>query len=197
MKNIRNASIFKLAASRKKMKNLSNYIQSLNFEYAISYSGLRGEKFRNLEIEKKEDIKKIEKRIESARFMQKPKLSKNIEDLKREINLYNSRVINKNGELHQSSEIVYKFQKDDKELKSIFGILNSKFKEQVAAACPPIFRDSIVFYSEKDKIVGILQMCFSCWRIKNENEEDLKVDYKIYPILKEKLIQIGHRIENE
>ena len=179
-----------------KMKNLSNYIQSLNFEYAISYSGLRGEKFLNLEVENKKEIKRIEKEIESARFMQKPKLNAKIEDLKSEINLSNSRVINKKGDFHKSTEVVYKFEKDDKEIKSIFKILTSKFEEQVVAACAPILRDSIAFYSKQDEIVGILQMCFTCWSIKNEKEEYFEVDHKIFPILKDKLIQIGHPIEN-
>ncbi|MFK7799010.1 MAG: hypothetical protein AB8E82_16270 [Aureispira sp.] len=105
------------------MENLSNYIQSLNFEYAISYSGLRGEKFVNLEKENKEKIKKIEKEVESARFMQIPKLTKKIEALKAEINPYNSRVINKNGELHKSTKMIRKFEKDSEELKSVFKIL--------------------------------------------------------------------------
>ena len=50
---------------------------------------------------------------------------------------------------------------------------------------------------KEDKIVGILNMCFSCWWMKNENEEVLEVDHKIFPILKDKLIQIGHPIENQ
>jgi len=179
------------------MKNLSDYINSLNFEYAISYSGLRGKKFINLEIENKEEIIKMEKKIESARFMQKPKLNKKIEELKAEINPYNSRVINKKGELHKSAKIVHKFEKDSEEIKSIFKILKSKFDEQAFTMCPPALRDSIAFYSKENKIVGILQMCFSCFWMKNENEENLEVDHKIFPILKDKLIQIGHQIENE
>ncbi|MFK7799011.1 MAG: hypothetical protein AB8E82_16275 [Aureispira sp.] len=63
--------------------------------------------------------------------------------------------------------------------------------------CPPALRDSIAFYSKENKIVGILQMCFSCWWMKNENEEAFEVDHKIFPLLKEKLIQLGHQIENE
>lgn len=179
------------------MKTLSDYIESLNFEYAISYSGLRGERFINLEIVNNEKIKKIEKEIESARFLQKQKLNKKIEDLKAEINPYNSRVINKKGELHKSAKMVRKFEKDSEELKSILKILKSKFDKQVFAICPPALRDSIVFYSKEDEIVGILQMCFNCSWMKNEKEEDLDVDHKIFPILKNKLIQIGHQIENE
>lgn len=180
-----------------KKKKLSNYIENLNFEYAVSYSGLRGDRFKNLEVENKEKIQQIEKELESARFMQKSKLRKKIEVLSDETNLSRARVINKDGELHKSAKKVCKFEKEDKEIESIFRILTSKFEEQYFFMCAPIFRDSVVFYSKKNRIVGILQICFSCWYMKNENEEDLEVDHKIFPILKKKFIQIGHQIEDE
>lgn len=98
----------------------------MNFEYAISYSGLRGEKFLSLEIENKKEIERIEKEIESTRFMQKTRLKNRIEYLEAEINTYNSRIINKDGKLHKSTESVRKFEKSSEEIKSIFNILNLK-----------------------------------------------------------------------
>ena len=179
------------------MINLSEYIQSLNFEYAISYSGLRGERFSIPDVRNKEKIKGIEKEIESARFMEKSKLNKKIEELEQEINIYNSRIITNKGDLHKSTLRIHKFEKGDKEIKEIFEILNSKFEEQHFWMCPPIFRDAIVFYSKENEIKGILQMCFSCRWIKNEKEEDFEVDYKIFPRLMNQLIKLGHEIENE
>ena len=179
------------------MKNLSKYIKSLNFEYAISYSGLRGEKFIKLEEENKKKISRMEKEIELARFMEKPKLTKEIEDLEKEVNIYNSRIITKKGEFHQSTLQIHKFEKGNEEIKEIFEILNSKFEEQHFWMCPPIFRDAIVFYSKEEEIKGILQMCFSCSWIKNENEEDFEVDHKLFPRLMNYLIKLGHKIENE
>lgn len=72
------------------MKNISNYVTNLNFEYAVSYSGLRGEIFQDLEAKNKKEIKRIKKEIESARFKQIPKLNKEIKALEDEINIYNS-----------------------------------------------------------------------------------------------------------
>ena len=176
------------------MKNLSKYIKSLDFEYAISYSGLSGEKFIKLKKESKKKISRIEKEIESARFMEKPKLNKQIKDLEKEVNIYNSRIVTKRGEIHKSTSQIHKFEKDDKEIKEIFEILNSNLEEQYFSMCPPIFRDAIVFYSKEEEIKGILQMCFTCSRIKNENEEDFEVDHKIFPRLKNQLIKLGHKI---
>lgn len=179
------------------MKNLSKYIKRLNFEYAISYSGLRGENFINLEEETQKRIIIIEQEIESARFMDKPKLNKEIKDLEKEVDIYNSRIVTKKGEFHQSTSRIHKFEKGDKEINEIFEILNSKFEEQHFRMCPPIFRDAIVFYSKEDAINGILQLCFSCSWIKDENEEDFQVDHKIFPKLMNQLIKLGHKIEND
>lgn len=179
------------------MKNLIKYIKSLDFEYAISYSGLRGEKFTKLEEENKKKTNRLEKEIESSRLTEKSELTKEIEDLKKEVDIYNSRIITNKGISHKSTLQIHKFRKDDKEIHEIFEILNSKFEEQHFWMCPPIFRDAIVFYSEDGEIKGILQMCFSCSWIKNENEEDFQVDYKIFPRLMNLLIKLGHNIENE
>lgn len=179
------------------MIKLSNYIKSLNFDYAISYSGLRGEKFTILESKNTTEIKNIEKEIEGARFMERIKLNKKIETLNNEINIYNSRLINKNNEFHRSAEQIHKFERNDKKLLEIFNILSSKFDEQHVWMCPPIFRDAIAFYSKENEIKGILQMCFSCSWIKNEDEEDFEVDHKIFPKLMNQLIKLGHKIESE
>lgn len=179
------------------MTQLSNYIKSLNFEYAISYSGLRGEKFTILESENRKEIITIEKEIEVARFMERARLNKKIEKLKNELNVYNARIITKNKEFHRSVEQIHKFEKNDKEILKILNILSSKFDEQHVWMCPPIFRDAIVFYSKENEIVGILQICFSCNWIKNEDEEDFEVDHKIFPKLMNQLIKLGHKIENK
>lgn len=179
------------------MKNVSAYIQKLDFEYAISYSGLRGEKFIKLEEENRKKIASIKTEVESSRFMEKSKLTKMIKELEDEINIYTSRIITNENKVHKSTIRIHKFEKEDKELAELFEILNSEFNEQHFWMCPPIFRDAIVFYSKENEIKGILQMCFSCSWIKNENEEDFEVDHKIFQKLKNKLAKIGHQIENE
>ena len=61
------------------MKKLNEYVENLDFDYAISYSGLRGEKFKALEEINKAEIIKIKKEVFSARYMEKAKLKKQIE----------------------------------------------------------------------------------------------------------------------
>ena len=179
------------------MKNLSNYIQNLDFEYAISYSGLRGERFMKLNIENQEKIQQIEKKIESARYMPALKLRKKMKALSDEVDLTHSRVINQTGNLHKSAIEVHRFEKEDKEIKSILKVLKSKFREQCVTMCRPTFRDAIVFFSEKGNILGILQICFGCISIEDENQELFEVDHKIFPKLKKELIRLGHQIKDE
>ena len=178
------------------MKKLNEYVENLDFDYAISYSGLRGEKFKALEEINKAEIIKIKKEVFSARYMEKAKLKKQIEIIENEINVYNSRITNINGEFHKSCEAVHRFEKDDEDITAILEILNHKFKETVVALCVPIFRDSIVFYSKRNEINGVIQICFGCNYMRDENEATLEVDHKIYRMLKNKLIQLGHKIEN-
>ena len=179
------------------MKTLSKYIRNLNYDYAISYSGLRGELFDKLEQTNKEKIEILEEEIESARFMQKPKLNQRIKDLRREIDIYNSKIINSKGEIHKSTVQISKLKKGDRDLEDIFEPLFLEMTNPIATMCAPIFRDAVVFYSDTNEINGILQICFSCLSIKNENEDYFDVDYEMFQKLKDKLVQIGHPIENE
>jgi len=178
------------------MKNLSNYIQALNFEYVILFSGLRGDAFTKLEKKNYQKIREIEKEIETARYMQVPKLKKEIRVLSDELNLLNARILDKDGNIHQSASEIYRFEKRSKELKSILDILTSSFKEEFFAVCAPVFRDALVFYSKESNITGIVQICFSCYRMENENREQFKIDHRIFSKLKKEFKQVGHRIDD-
>ncbi|MEM8907865.1 MAG: hypothetical protein AAGD05_08475, partial [Bacteroidota bacterium] len=150
-----------------------------------------------LEEKNKLNIQAIEEKILSASFMRKATLKKQIESLRDEIDLYNSRVINQYGTLHPSAKAIRRFEKTDKTLEAIFNILHIKFSEQAFAMCPPVFRDALVFFSKNHQITGILQICFDCLWIQNEQEEDLEVDQSIFPLLQQQLQQMGHPIEED
>lgn len=59
------------------MIKLSTYITELNFEYAISYSGLRGKVFENLEAENNKRIKDINEPNQTPQHRHKPLPKKN------------------------------------------------------------------------------------------------------------------------
>jgi hypothetical protein len=179
------------------MKNLSIYITHLNFEYAISYSGLRAAEFEQLKKINTSKIKEITAEIKTSGWMKKSNLQAQIDHLAAEINIYDALIIDASGKQHPSTKLVHRFEKGDTQLNQILEILSLKFEEQDYWMCPPVFRDAIVFYTKEDKISGILQMCFSCAWMKNEKGEDLEVDNKIFTMLKHELTHLGHEIENE
>jgi len=93
------------------MQKLSNYIENLDFEYAITYSGLRGKAWEELKVENRSKVKQLEKDLEAARYMQKMKLGQEIEALLHEVDAYESRIIHANGSSHKSTQQVQRLEK--------------------------------------------------------------------------------------
>lgn len=178
------------------MKYIKEYIENIAFEYAITYSGFRGELFDSVKEENKAQIAKLQQEIETARFMPALKLKKQIDLLEQEINFYSARIANQEGSFHPSAQAIQKLVKGDEKLDLIFELFHIEATNLVAAACLPIFRDAIVFYSKDHQITGILHICFQCCVIRDENNNDLTVDIMTYEKLKELFIQLGHPIEN-
>lgn len=145
-----------------KLKNLSKYLENLEFDYTVTYSGLRGDRFKSLE---------------------------------QEINPYTARIVSREGDLLASAEAVRQLPAEDPDLNRILDILRSDFEDQLFFLCAQVFRDAIVFYSKEGKVKGILHICFSCNWIKDENDEDFEVDYKVFAQLKSEFIRLGHEIE--
>ncbi len=129
--------------------------------------------------------------------MERSKLQDEIEILQQATSLVNARLLNEKGELHPSTIAVHRFERNNIDTDRLLNILNIKYEDQSAWMCPPIFRDAIVFYSKDDHVVGILHVCFSCESIKNEKEEIMAADGKIFRFLKEELIRLGHNIEED
>jgi len=177
------------------MKNLIDYWKKIEFEYLKTYSGLRGETFEWLEKQINQKVIALKEELKTARFMQKSKINHQINSLLDEIDVYNSIIINEKGEFHQSTIEITRKEKPDEFVKKIDSILNLQPNREVASGCPPIFRDAIVFYSKKDEINGILQICFECATIKNEDEESLKTNEQTYSKLADLLKEVGHQIE--
>ena len=178
------------------MNDLKEYVTNLNYDYAETYSGLRGPMFQNIQLKIKEQILNEEKRIEKARFMEIQTISKGIVNLKSSIDLSKSRLVNSNGNKHESAELICNLKRHDLKLEQILESLSIKYKSHGAWMCAPVFRDSIVFYKE-NIIKGLINICFGCESIVNENGQCFLADSEIYPILKKQFIELGHKIGTE
>ena len=105
----------------------------------------------------------------------------NFED---KLNISLVRAVTKNGVIHKIAKSVYRFQNDGKEIEKIFTFLKQPYTQQYLWMCAPIYRDAIVFYSGEGNINGILNICFGCDSIKDENDEDFEVDFYYFPKIK-------------
>ncbi|MFK7971702.1 MAG: hypothetical protein AB8F95_15150 [Bacteroidia bacterium] len=178
------------------MKSLAQYIKKLPFEYAVSFSGLRGEPFFTLQKEISLQIEVLESEYDKARYMDKQGLRYRITKLKKEIDIFDARIITLDGTLHKSAQAIHRFDKRSKELKTIVKILKTKCKEQWITLCIPEYRDAIAFYSKEGKIIDILHICFGCISIINEYGDVFEVDQSVFPKLYTELKQVGHEIQD-
>jgi len=180
-----------------KKTELREYWKSLNFEYLKTYSGLRGEKFEKLIEENELKIEQLKEELKTARYMQQPKINAKIQELQNEIYSSNARIIDIHGNLHDSTVEISTKKSTNDFVKILAKTLLQKPKNEFALACAPVFRDAIVFYSDKDKIIGILQICFSCVAIENENKERLRTDLHTFSKLEILLKEVGHPIKKD
>jgi len=174
---------------------INSYIESLDFDYIKTYSGFRGEEFEKFRKKCKEKIDVLEETIKTARFMQQAVIQKEISNLHQEIMVHNLRVIDKDGTLHPSTKVIAHAQKENQLVKNIIQALMHHPRPNVSG-CAPVYRDAIVFYSNENKIMGILHCCFSCSRIQNDDRKNFKLDSRSYSMMKNILRKVGHPIEN-
>ncbi len=171
----------------------SEYIEKLDFDYAISYAGFRGNKVAELEAENNDEIWQLEMSLKKS-FFRKRQINRKINELVLK-SIYNSRIIYPNGDLHESARFIHKFKKDSSDLAKIIEILNLEIQNQSLAICAPVYRDAIAFYSNSSKIVGILHICFECHRIITEYGKFLKSDSATFYRLRKELARLGHKID--
>lgn len=176
------------------MDHLKTYWEQLEYDYLKTFSGLRGGAFKLLKIATQNDIKALEQQLLTARFMERLKIKKQMAELESQINLYETRIVDHSGPCHASTVEVAKIIKGEELEMKLVELLSLNFKDGVAAACIPVFRDAIVFYSNADEVKGILHICFSCLDIKNEKEENLQVDVNVFEGLQRLLEKMGHPI---
>lgn len=139
------------------MQTLSAFIQQLDYAYAITYSGLSDERLAKLV---------PPKRLTYA---------------------YNEVPISADGELHPSTEVVFRFEAGDPNLDRILALLSAPCPEPEYVRCPPIFRDSLVFYGPDHQIRGILHFCFSCIAIEDAARNQYDTNSRIMAALEREL----------
>ena len=176
------------------MNTLYEKWQKTEFEYLKTYSGLRGPKFDALKQDVAEKVMHLKDRLANARYMDQPKINKEILTLQNQVNEHISRVIEKNGGLHKSTVQISRLDKSDPFINTINALVSEEIEMEVASRCIPIFRDAIAFYGKHEDLKSIWHICFECAEIRDENEILLKTDYRIFDKLSNLLKSVGHEI---
>ena len=171
--------------------NSSEFIKNIDFEYFVTYSLQRGIKFE----------KKIES-LESEFNNLKSKTNLNETDKSRlseldELLNFTQVIINKKGQFHFSAEKVIRIEKTNSKSKRLIEILKTQINDIPNWMCAPIYRDAILFYDKNGTLIKQLNICLSCEYMEAELFNHINADFKTYELIREYLIEIGHKIETE
>ena len=97
---------------------------------------------------------------------------------------------------HKSAKKTNSFEFNSAFVTELKKILSIPFKKSLTTLCVPVYRDAIVFYSDKDEIISVLQICFSCHHLITEKREWIKADDRVFFELSELMKKHGHLIKN-
>jgi hypothetical protein len=157
------------------------YINSFVFDYVETWSFNRGAEEKQMDAEYKQAglIKDFEERQAAYRALSKKYFL----------------LINDAGQLHPFAKKINTFKSDHPFADRIKQILQTAIEEKFNFLCEPVYRDALVFYDYNNKVVSVLNICFSCMHMYAAPHNELKADYKTYDWLKTLLLEIGHNIE--
>ena len=176
-------------------------MEQLEFKYIKTYSGFRGNGFLEQIIETKSILKELGKTLATeSDYKKNHSIKQQIKRLKNDLdnsNVYNNRLIDTKNKLHQSAKEVVSLSKNDIITQQLISIFTKNRVEEpfIVATCPPIYRDSIAFFNDK-QIVKIIHCCFECINIIDESNNDIFLSQKGFEDLQAFFIRLGHKINN-
>ena len=167
------------------------FIEKIDFEYFETYSLQRGKKFE-------EEIESLESEFANI----KSKTDRNETQKKRlseldELLNFTQVIINKKGQFHFSAEKINRIEKTDSKSKRLIEILKTEINDIPNWMCAPIYRDAILFYDKNETLIQQLNICLSCEYMETELFNHINADFKTYELMREFLIEIGHKIGTE
>ena len=175
-----------------------DYINSLTFDYAETYSVQRRKELKKLEKEllteqdRLLDTKRDNHSLLSDLYIEKRKQFNELSKL------FDSGhcLVKSNGQLHPSSIKTNTFKSEDAEMQLLRSILQTEVIKLSDWLCAPIYRDAVVFYDNYGKIISILNICLGCEYMNIEGGANITADEKTYTLLRNFFIDIGHEVED-
>ncbi len=149
---------------------ISDYFKLIDFAYIATFSFNRGRVF--------------------------DKLVSNLEYTEKDI--HGTYLINGSGEFNRTSERVAIIKRNSEEFSALKKITSGDVNHIPTWMCAPIFRDALVFYSSDNKVLDVLNICFTCEQMENSNHVIVEADKTMYKDLAIWFKRLGHVIdENE
>ena len=106
-------------------------------------------------------------------------------------------LIDSDGNFHASSEKIQTLKKNDGKLKELVAILEIDANDVPTWMCSPVYRDAIVFYDHSGQVISTLNICFSCQYMATKVFSEIMADVKVYHLLRDFLLDLGHEIEQD
>jgi hypothetical protein len=170
-----------------------DYLSSFQFDYLQTYSFNRGQILIDYLLANDQEIIRLYNQLNSASVKVKPTIE---ERFNRKVkNRILERLTDNRQQIHPTAVAIKKLDRQDKMVSSLFDLLSTKIEDVPAWMCAPVFRDAIVFYDANDQILSVLNICFQCEHMQDEQGNYVDVDSTVYKKLKILLTTWGHEIK--
>lgn len=121
-------------------------------------------------------------------------LQKQLKDLKRIYDLDQQGLTEGLDTFHLTASPVARIVSASGEITALKTALCTPVVKQFDWMCAPIYRDALVFYSEQDELLSVLNICFGCDRMLTQTGDEIEADATTCEMLKQYLTQLGHPI---
>jgi hypothetical protein len=170
-----------------------DFINNLAFDYIETYSFQRGEAFEESRKKNREEFDELNsKKTENTLAAEEEKRFEYLLSLGK-----TQYLINEQGNFHWSAQKTNTFSAAHSIIDKLKAILLIEPQEVIMRLCAPMYRDAIVFYSKGHTIVKTLNVCLSCNYIETTMFNHINADEKVYDLLKDFFIGIGHKVEKQ
>jgi hypothetical protein len=154
-----------------------------DFHYLLTYSFNRGVKLAAL-------LEHTKQALRTARFMQQPKLQRQLESLTRGNYLLTEGL----SAVHSTATQIAQLSRDSVEAQRIASAFGSSTDPLFYSGCGPVYRDALAFYGPQYELLSVLNICFECQYMKTEAGILVEADDATYSLLRQLLEQLGHPI---
>ncbi|WP_139921572.1 hypothetical protein [Hymenobacter sp. DG01] len=171
------------------------YWRGLTFDYIITYSLLRGPKWKHL-LEAMRHEKDISRRaLLTATPAELPELRARLKRIERKNDLETLLTTAGNQAYNITATPTDTLNRGSAEVEELGRILQTPCQDLLYLMCAPVFRDALAFYDAEHRLVGVLNVCFGCSAIQTESGQDVGADYRVYDQLRKWFQRLGHQIE--